>query len=92
MCEILCVTLKPIFIPYPSVQRLKEVADGFERLLHMPNCVGALDGRHCPIKKAPNSGSLFFNYKRYFSIVLMGLCDAYKRFIWVNIGDYGIFV
>ena len=90
VCQILCNTLTPIFLPYPNVQRLREVADGFERILHMPNCVGALDGRHCPVKKPSNSGSLFYNYKHFFSVVLMGMCDAYRRFVWVNVGDLGM--
>ena len=56
----------------------------------MPNCLGAVDGKHIRVKAPPNSGSKFFNYKKIFSLVLMAMSDGYQRFIWgVNIGDYG---
>jgi len=39
----------------------------------------------CPDK----SGSLFFNHKHYFSIVLLAIVDANYQFLFVDIGSYG---
>ncbi len=35
------------------------------------------------------TGSLYFNYSRYFSENLLAICDAHKNFIYVDIGSYG---
>ena len=89
VCNILCEVLMPLFLAFPTTQQMKNIAMEFMTDLHFPNCIGALDGRHCRIRKPKDSGSLFFNYRKFYSVVLMAYCDSKKRFVWANIGDYG---
>jgi len=49
----------------------------------------AIDGKHVRIKCSNNTGSLFFNYKDYFSIVLLALVDANYKFITIDVGSFG---
>ena len=41
------------------------------------------------IKKPPNAGSTYFNYKKFYSVVLITLVDADYKFLWVDIGAQG---
>ena len=92
VCDVLCKVLIPLCLRFSTAEELRIIADGFANQVDFPHRIGAVDGRHCRIKKPPNSVSLFFNYRKFFSIVLMASCDANKRFIWANIGDFGEFI
>lgn len=62
---------------------------GFEARWNYPNCLGALDGKHVRVTCPPNSGSLFFNYKKTFSLSLMALVDSNYYLQYVDIGAEG---
>ncbi|KAG5876837.1 hypothetical protein JTB14_014166 [Gonioctena quinquepunctata] len=51
--------------------------------------MGSLDGKHIVIQTPTNSGSEFYNYKKYFSVVLMALVDAEYCFMFADCGCQG---
>ena len=76
-------------MPEPSEQDWIEIETGFRLRWNFPNCCGVVDGKHIAVRQPPGSGSQFFNYKNYFSIVLMAVVDAGYRFTMVDVGNYG---
>lgn len=67
----------------------KVVANDFGQRWNFYNCVGAMDGKHVKIDPPLKSGSLYYNYKQCFSVVLLAVVDAQLRFIYVDVGANG---
>ncbi|XP_077111117.1 uncharacterized protein LOC143766979 [Ranitomeya variabilis] len=88
-CRAVWTTLQPEYIPQPSMEIWLRSAEEFQQICNFPNCVGAVDGKHIRIAKPAGTGSEYYNYKKYFSIVLMAIADANCRFLAVDIGAYG---
>lgn len=88
-CAALWEVLSKIVMPIPDEEKWKKIEKAFSEKWNYPNCIGALDGKHIEIVSPPKSGSLYFNYKKFFSIVLLALADADCKFIYVNVGDLG---
>lgn len=77
--------------PYATTNArgFKKISDDFFSNWQFPNCIGSIDGKHFRIMKPPHSGSEFYNYKKYFSLVLQGISDADYKFIAIEVGGKG---
>jgi hypothetical protein len=76
-------------MPSPTQEIFQEIAKDFNIRWNFPNCIGSTDGEHIRIKCPLNSGSQYFNYKRYHSIVLQAVVDTNLKFVTVDIGASG---
>lgn len=82
----------------PTPEKWTAVAKRFEDLWNFPNCCGAVDGKHIRIERPWNSGSAYYNFKNFHSIVLQSVADAEGNFLIVDVGapgrnnDAGVFL
>lgn len=81
--------LAPIYLRPPTEDEWKNISASFLDQWNFPNCLGAIDGKHVHVQAPPDSGSLYFNYKKTFSMVLMAVCDASYKFTLVHSGEMG---
>ena len=80
--------LKDDYLQCPTSQEdCTELADQTFQSWHFPNACVAADGKHIALFHPFRSGSEFYNYKGFFSIVLMALIDRDYKFRYVDDGD-----
>ncbi|BES91466.1 Hypothetical protein NTJ_04273 [Nesidiocoris tenuis] len=70
-------------------EKWHEKARRFDEMWNFPHAIGAIDGKHVAIEAPIGSGSMFYNYKGFSSIVLFAAVDADLRFTFVDIGTNG---
>lgn len=76
-------------MPVPNEEKWLKIANDFYTKYNFPLCLGAIDGKHIRIKKPNKSGSLYYNYKGFFSIVLLAVTDSEGKFVVVDVGSCG---
>ncbi|XP_051170182.1 uncharacterized protein LOC127287352 [Leptopilina boulardi] len=83
-------TLQPEVLQFPnSPDSWNDLTNGFKEKWQFPNCYGAIDGKHVLMQGQPDTGSDYFNYKAFHSIVLLAMADANYRFLMVDVGGKG---
>ena len=89
-CKAIYNFLKDEYLKLPqTTEAWREIAEKTRERWQFPNCIGAADGKHIPIIHPKNSGSDFYNYKGFFSIVLLAIVDYDYKFLFVDVGCQG---
>ena len=90
VCQAIVDTYADRYMPVPSTEaQWRTIAEDFGRRWNLPHCIGAIDGKHIAINNPAGGGALYYNYKSFYSVVLMAVVDAHYRFIYVNVGAPG---
>lgn len=89
VCGSLWSTYKKSCFPPLTEQLLENTAKDFEERANFPHCIGAIDGKHVRVIKPMGSASMNFNYKHFFSILLLAVCDSNYKFLYIDVGAPG---
>ena len=87
--NVLWSKLSSKHLTVPDHDRFLDMAVKFRERWDFPNVIGCVDGKHICIKCPTKAGSLFCNYKQFFSVVLQGVAHSESTFIFIDIGAYG---
>lgn len=72
--------------PVPS-EKWKEVTATFENRWSFPHAIGAIDGKHVATRCPKKCVSLYYNYKGFYSIIMLAVVDGDYKFLWVDAGS-----
>ncbi|CAF4890751.1 unnamed protein product [Pieris macdunnoughi] len=76
-------------MPTPTRDIFYSISNDFNNIWNFPHVIGCIDGKHVRVMCPKKSGSMFYNYKKYFSVVLQAVADAIYKFVMVEVGGYG---
>ena len=88
--HFLTVSLAGWFLNCPTtLDDRKQIEQKFRTRWNVHHALGGLDGKHISMKKPKKSGSEYYNYKGFLSLVLLALVKADYRFFYVDVGSSG---
>ena len=82
VCNVISKECGPKYIKLPStIEEVESLSDGFYKTHNFPQCIGAIDGTHIPIKQPKENPTDFMNRKDFYSFNVQAACDySYKFF------------
>ncbi|XP_051164962.1 uncharacterized protein LOC127283891 [Leptopilina boulardi] len=88
--KALWTTLQPEVLVLPTTpDAWMTLINNFNEKWQFPNCYGAMDGKHVLMQGQPGTGSDYYNYKNFHSIVLLAMCNADYVFTMVDVRGKG---
>ncbi|KAB0804251.1 hypothetical protein PPYR_01221 [Photinus pyralis] len=71
-CEAIWEVLHTEYFKRSTDQDWLNISEEFWTRWNFPNTLGAIDGKHVAVQCPTNSGSLYYNYKKYYNIGAYG--------------------
>lgn len=93
VCEIVHETvdaivckLKGQYIRFPTGEAQRDVINGFQSKWGFPQCIGAIDGSHIPVRAPLLNHTDYYNRKGWYSILVQAVVDHRYLFRNINVG------
>ena len=82
--------LKDEYLKVPSTEQEWEfIADETFKRWNFPNAFAVADGKHIVLFHPEGSGSEYYNYKGFYSLVLLAFVDYDYKFLLIDVGCQG---
>ena len=85
-CAAIVNVLTDKYISFPAGDNLKKVVERFKTKWEIPQCAGAIDGSHIPVKSPALNHTDYYNRKGFYSVVLQAVVDDDYLFRDVMVG------
>ena len=90
VCDAIHMCLKSFYLKFPgSEDEWVELSEAIYQHWQFFDAIGVNDGKHIAILNPPDRGSLFYNYKGFYNVVLLALVKHNYQFLYVNVGCQG---
>lgn len=88
-CAVIVNNLEAQLVCFPKLHELQEHMRQFAAVCGFPQGVGALDGCHIEVCPPKEEAADYFNYKGWYSIILLAVVDHKYKFLYTNSGSPG---
>ena len=90
VCQAMYETLKEEYLNVPNTkEQWLELANGTYEKWRFPNAYEAIDSKHIALFHPRDIALEFYNYKGFYSLVLMATVDYNYKFVYVDVGCQG---
>ena len=75
------------YIKFPNAgEQLQHLVNGFMKKCSVPQCAGAIDGSHIPVKPPIQNHTDYYNHKGWYSVIIQAVVDSEYLFRDINVG------
>lgn len=85
-CAAIVNVLLSEYIQFPTGNLLTSVIEGFKTKWNVPQCAGAIDGCHIPVRPPADNHTDYYNRKGWYSVLLQAVVDHDYLFRDVVVG------
>ena len=90
VCEAIIAEYRDELLAPPQTEaEWRQISDNWLNRWNFPHVIGAIDGKHIACKAPANTGSDYYNYKGFFSVILLAVVTSDYKFLWIDVSGKG---